>query len=90
MIDLGEWQFVAFVNHCQMVEKNVFDFPSEINCNIMFLVERQGKIRLMSFKSNPWLMPDKDVQKKSDSFLYKDSIFLFSGILAGPSIGMAL
>ena len=72
-----------------MVEKKVFDFPTEDNCDIMFLVERLGKTRLMSFKSNPWLLPNSNIQKKFDRYMYKHSIFLFSGILDGPKIFMA-
>ena len=73
-----------------MVEKDLFDFPYEVNCDIMFLVERQGKTRLMSFKSNPWLSPDKGIQRKNDTYTFRHSIFLFSGILDRPNIGMAL
>ena len=40
VIDLGEWEFVAFVNHTQMVERKVFEFEKESNSDIMFLVER--------------------------------------------------
>ena len=63
VINLGEWEFVAFVNHTQMVEQRVFEFERESNCDVMFLVERQGKIRLMSFKSNPWLRRDEFPKK---------------------------
>ena len=59
IINLGEWEFVSFVNHTQMVEQKVFEQDKETNCDIMFLVEREGKIRLMSFKSNPWLRRDE-------------------------------
>ena len=38
VIDLGEWEFVSFVNHTQMVEKKVFGFEHESNCDVMFLV----------------------------------------------------
>ena len=55
IIHLGEWEFVCFVNHTQMVEKRLFNKLKETNCDIMFLVRRKDKIRLMSFKSNPWL-----------------------------------
>ena len=55
MINLGEWEFVAFVSHTQMAERKLFDKDKETNCDIMLLVEREGKIRLMSYKNNPWL-----------------------------------
>ena len=47
----------------------------------MFLVEREGKIRLMSLKSNPWLSKDQ-LPNKNDTSIYKHSIFIFSGELA--------
>ena len=55
----------------------------EANCDIMFLVERKNKVRLMSFKSNPWLRKD-EYPKKGDDRVVKDSIYLFSGIMARP------
>ena len=53
----------------------------------MFLVEREGKIRLMSFKSNPWFRKDEH-PNKYDTTLFKHSIFIFSGILARPKLTM--
>ena len=66
VIDLGEWEFVAFVNHTQMVERKVFEFERELNADVMFLVERLGKIRLMSYKSNPWLRSKDVVNQKQE------------------------
>ena len=87
VIDLGEWEFVSFVNHTQMVEQKVFKQNSEVNCDIMFLVERKGKIRLMSFKSNPWLPVIPNTIKSGTDQIYRNSIFLFSGVLARPEKG---
>ena len=55
IIHLGQWEFVCFVNHTQMVEQKLFDKRKETNCDIMFLVRMREKYRLMSYKSNPWL-----------------------------------
>ena len=55
VINLGEWEFVCFVNHTLMCEQRLFQYDRETNSDIMFLAERKGQIRLMSFKSNPWL-----------------------------------
>ena len=65
----------------------------------MFLVEREGNIRLMSFKSNPWLPAIANtsksgadqmyISKSGTDQIYRHSIFLFSGVLAGPEKGMA-
>ena len=55
VIHLGEWEFVCFVNHTQMVEQKCFQKSKETNCDIMILVKLEDKCRLMSFKSNPWL-----------------------------------
>ena len=57
---------MAFVNHTQMVEHKVFKEEKETNCDIMFLAERLGKIRLMSFKSNPWLHKGEKKKNKFD------------------------
>ena len=38
-----------------MVEQKLFGKAKETNCDIMFIVRRENKYRLMSFKSNPWL-----------------------------------
>jgi len=55
VIHLGDWEFVCFVNHTHMVEQKLFKKTKETNSDIFFLVRRKGKIRLMSYKSNPWL-----------------------------------
>ena len=60
IIHLGEWEFVCFINHTQMVEQKLFGKLKETNCDIMFLVRRHDKYRLMSFKSNPWLQFRED------------------------------
>ena len=81
MIHLGEWEFVCFVKHTQMVEQKLFDKSKEMNCDIMFLVRRQHKIRLMSFKSNPWLALNEQPNRQVDPDIYKQAIFIFSGTL---------
>ena len=62
IINLGEWEFVCFVNHTQMCEKKLFNSEKETNTDIMFLAERDGKLRLMSFKHNPWLGKNEKVK----------------------------
>ena len=78
IIHLGEWEFVCFVNHTQMVEQKLFKREKETNCDIFFLVRREEKIRLMSFKSNPWL-DFAEEPSEADEDIYKQSIFLFNG-----------
>ena len=72
IINLGEYEFVSFVNHTLMCEQKLFGKKNEINCDIMFLAERNGKTRLMSFKSNPWL----NLEEQS---IRKESIYISSG-----------
>ena len=81
IINLGGWEFVCFVNHTQMVEQKLFGKKKETNCDIMFLVRRERKIRLMSFKSNPWLKEEEIPKDNDDPDIYKQAIFLFSGYL---------
>ena len=86
IIHLGDWEFVCFVNHTQMVEQKLFEEDKETNCDIMFLVRRttetgEDKIRLMSYKSNPWLAYDEDVDM-NDKEIYKQAIFIFNGNLS--------
>ena len=80
IIHLGEWEFVCFVNHTQMVEQKLFEKQKETNCDIMFLVRRNKQVRLMSFKSNPWLEFDEPASE-TDPDVYKQAVFLFSGNL---------
>ena len=61
-----------------MVEQKLFKKDKETNSDIFFLVRRKGQIRLMSFKSNPWLQVDEKVTK-SDPDIVKQSVYLFSG-----------
>ena len=70
-----------------MVEKKLFDGEHEMNSDIMFLVQREGKTRLMSFKSCPWKPFDWDDDWTDGAREgYKHSIFLFSGILGEKEI----
>ena len=66
-----------------MVEQKLFGKSKETNCDIMFLVKRDGMIRLMSYKSNPW-----DYEKDQDGLIDKgifnvksNIIYLFSGVV---------
>lgn len=68
------------MNHTQMVEQKLFEKSKETNCDIMFLVRRKDKLRLMSFKANPWLGLD-DTANKTDPDIVKHALFLFSGKL---------
>ena len=61
-----------------MVEQKLFKKDKETNSDIFFLVRRNDQIRLMSFKSNPWLQVDEKVAK-SDPDIVKNSVYLFSG-----------
>ena len=66
VIHLGEWEFVCFVNHTQMVEQRCFMKEKETNCNIMILVKRDNVCRLMSYKSNAWISYNKVITKDED------------------------
>ena len=78
VINLGEWEFVSFVNHTLMCEQKLFGKTHEKNCDIMLLVERKGKTRLISYKSDPWfkhLKQDPEQDSKQD-YLYISTGFL--------------
>ena len=63
-----------------MVEQKLFGKSKETNCDIMFLARLGNTIRLMGFKSNPWLQFSEYVNT-ADKDVYKHSIFIFSGSL---------
>lgn len=59
-----------------MVEQKLFKRHKETNCDIMFLVRRNGKIRLMSFKSNPWIhFNDYGTTNDNDSIKADEEIY---------------
>ena len=61
-----------------MVEQKLFGMEKETNCDIMMLVRRKDKYRLMSLKINPWL--DASEQPTgTDADVVKHSFYLFSG-----------
>ena len=60
-----------------MIEKKIFEADYESNCNIMFLVKRNNKIRLMSYKNNPW----RNTENDDNEYRAQDSLYLFKGIL---------
>ena len=84
IIHLGEWEFVCFVNHTQMVEQKCFKRSKETNCDIMILVKREISkgheiCRLMSFKSNPWLQYHEEPAAEDDEDICKQAFYIFSG-----------
>lgn len=82
-IHLGGWEFVCFVHHCQMQDINIYEEQYESTCDIMFLVRRDGMIRLMSYKSNPWDY-EKDQDGLTDKGIFNvksNVIYLFSGVV---------
>ena len=86
-INLGEWKFVCFVKHGIQAEQTYFDEKDEYNRNIMILVERQGKIRLITLRYNPWLkfdqMPGEDYDNPENTTAYKGNWFMQTGVVAG-------
>ena len=74
VINLGEWEFVSFVNHTLMCEQKLFGKTHEKKCDIMLLVERKGKMRLISYKSDPWVNHLK--QDPKQDYLYISTGFL--------------
>ena len=54
-IYLGNWKFLCFVRHTLNVENQVYGFDNENNCDIMMLLKKDNRVRLMSIKMNPWL-----------------------------------
>ena len=64
-----------------MVEQKLFKKYKETNCDIFFLVRKDDKIRLMSYKSNPWRRFSEKSIETTDSDVCKQSLFLFSGSL---------
>ena len=66
-----------------MQDINIYEEQYETTCDIMFLVRRDGLIRLMSYKSNPWDY-EKDLEGITDKGIFNvksNVIYLFSGIL---------
>ena len=89
-IHLGGWEFVCFVHHCQMPGLRIYEQEHEVTCDIMFIARRDGLLRLMSYKSNPWDY-EKDIHGVSDKGIFrrKSSIFyLFSGVLGWPDLNV--
>ena len=73
-IDLGEWEFVHFVNHTQFADTNIFNADHEENCNIMFLiqhVDNREQTRLLCCQIKPWEVWGPKTSPK---------MFLFTGI----------
>jgi hypothetical protein len=71
-----------------MTEKRLYGADVEQNCNITFLAERGNKLRLMSYRTDPWASEDEtnNPQSKEDMLSYKHALFLFSGAISGEEI----
>ena len=64
-----------------MAEQRLFGMDKETNCDIMFLVLYENKLRLVSLKTNPWLKFDDDRRRERGSDIYKHDLFMFTGSL---------
>ena len=54
IVNLGEWEFVSFVKHTQAVAQKIFKTVDETWSNVMLLVKRKEKLRLMCISTDPW------------------------------------
>jgi hypothetical protein len=69
-----------------MPEKKLFGAEHETNCNITFLAEHDNKVRLMSFRSDPWLREDAYPDEYDFEHSFEHSIFLFNGAITDSKI----
>ena len=74
-IDLGDLEFVSFVTLTQMSDNRLFGTSSSRYSNIGFLARHQGKIRLFSYRFDPWHIDTEDKD------IIHDSIFIFNGLI---------
>ena len=87
-ITLQNWEFICFVEHTEKADINIYDNRFQETVDIMFLVRRNGYIRLMSYKTDPWNY-GKDPDGLHDKGIYKpkeSKIILFSGVVEWPTI----
>ena len=63
-----------------MAEQKLFGKTKETNCDIMFLVSDGVMMRLMSFKTNPWLKLNGCVNRKDPEICDMD-LYMFEGSL---------
>ena len=78
-INLGNWSFVCFVRHTPDVEKQVYGYETENNCEIMMLLRRGNRVRLLSIKACPWTPYGQENDLERDE--YALSLFKFSGMI---------
>ena len=71
-----------------MIDAKIYEQEYESTNDIMLIVRRDGLLRLMSYKTNPWEY-EKDIHGISDKGIYtgKSSVFyLFNGVLGWPDV----
>ena len=82
-INLLNWKFVCFVKHNIQTEQCYFQEKDEFNRNIMILAEYENKLRLLTFKQNPWLTWEEEVpENPTDTgiqYVYKNNVFIQNG-----------
>ena len=78
-VNLGHWKFICFVNRTQTIETDIYEYDYESNTDILMLVRKDSKIRLVSIKVNPWLEYGQapDPERKE----YDIQMFIFSGVI---------
>ena len=85
-ISLDGWEFICFVEHTEKEDIVIYDCKHQKTCDIMFLVRRNGFIRLISYNSDPWKYK-KDETGISNKGIYlplESKMILFSGVVAWP------
>ena len=88
VIDLEGWEFVCFVNHAKFTETKIYGNENQYMIDIMFLARRNGTIRLISYRMNPFVY-ESDIHGKTDKGIFipqESKFFIFSGFVAWPDL----
>ena len=73
-ISLEDWEFVCFVKHTQMQDMRIYNSNYQRSVDIMFLVRgKDGYLRLMSYKSNPWFFTTHK-NAKTNKVIYRNDL----------------
>ena len=79
---------MCFVNHAKFTETKIYGNDNQYMIDIMFLARRKNKVRLLSFRMNPFLY-ESDVTGYTDKgiFLPQETKFIiFSGYVRWPDL----
>ena len=78
---------ISFVHHEQFLGMNIFGDENERSSSVIFLAEFERKLRLMAFRTDPWLLQGQEIPEfRKKPISVRNQLYLFNGFISKEDI----